>query len=309
MMRDAASLVIIATYNGEKYLKEAINSIPRECDILISDDGSTDSTISLLMSLKEHNVSVVQYSSGGKPALNFANAINKASNEYDYYFLADQDDVWTKDKFSALTSEMNALENIHGKNCPILIFGDSIVVDASLNVINESFFAYDGINEDILKNNKLNIFFQNIAQGATMIFNRALLEAVRPISNSIYMHDWWLLLYASNFGIVKCSNTKTLLYRQHSNNNIGANKRSLFTQIVNQFKGKGKIKKHLECISLQNSHFEKQYGDVVEKDVKKFLLNYRLVRNRNYFNRILFLIKNKIWLSNFKRTLALYFGF
>ncbi|WP_446027649.1 glycosyltransferase [Lelliottia amnigena] len=309
MIRDAKSLVIIATYNGEKYLMEAIDSIPKECDLFISDDSSTDSTVPLLSSLKNRNVKVINYSSGGKPALNFANAINNASNEYEYYFLADQDDVWTQDKFSTLTSEIKDLEVIHGQGCPILIFGDSIVVDESLNVINESFFDYDGLAENITQNSNLNIFFQNIAQGATMVFNRSLLEAIRPISGSIYMHDWWILLYASNFGKVKKSNYKTLLYRQHGNNNIGANKRNFFEQICNQVKGKGKVKNHLEKISLQNLNFEKQYGDILSKDVQEFLLNYRLIKKQSFLSRKLFLIKNKIWLSNLKRSLALYFCF
>ncbi|CAM8415233.1 glycosyltransferase [Escherichia coli] len=308
---EGESLVIIATYNGEKYIRDAIDSIPNICDIFISDDLSKDSTLATVRDAcnRKKAVEIITFSSGGAAALNFANAINNVPNTYEYYFLADQDDVWTENKYEILISEIKDLEKHYGKDCPLLIFGDSIVVDESLNIIGDSFFKYDGINPNILMSDIRRLYFQNVAQGATFIFNNSLLKMITPLPNNIYMHDWWLLLCAMNFGKVKLSKHKTLLYRQHGRNSIGAKKRNILSQILNHFSGNGKIAKHYLNIYKQNNTFFYKYEDIINVEAKNFLFEYCHVKNRNFFYRKYFLIKNKIYLSNFKRTVALYLYF
>ncbi|WP_105197421.1 glycosyltransferase, partial [Escherichia albertii] len=269
---EGKSLVIIASYNGEKYIREAIDSIPNICDVFISDDLSEDSTLTTARDIcnNKKTIKIVNFSSGGSAALNFANAINNVPSTYEYYFLADQDDVWTENKYDLLISEIKELEKIYGKDCPLLIFGDSIVVDDSLNIISDSFFKYDGINPNVLMSNIRRLYFQNVAQGATFIFNNSLLKIVTPLPNDIYMHDWWLLLCAMNFGKVKLSMHKTLLYRQHDRNSIGAKKRNILSQILNHFSGKGKIAKHNLNVHNQISSFFYKYEDILTAEVKEF---------------------------------------
>jgi len=310
MYIEKKALAIMATYNGENFIREAIESIPKKCDLLISDDGSTDGTLKYLNSIENRHVSILNYSSGGKPALNFGNAINNTPSNYNYYFLADQDDIWTNEKYRLLIGEIEKIEKQYGEECPILLFGDSIIVDSTLKVINESFFEYDGLDANILIN-KRNVFFQNIAQGATMIFNKALLERCRPMPKEIYMHDWWLLLCALNFGEVRVSKYKTLLYRQHENNNIGANKRNLIKQLFSQIAKKSKIKNHLKKINQQTECFANIYRSQLHCDKTiKFLTDFFCIsHSKNTLCRKFFLFKNRIYLSSLKRTIVLYLYF
>ena len=310
-MHKKNSLILLATYNGGKYIKESLDSFPTETDIFISDDCSQDDTVSVINQYREKNITLCTGKRHGSATSNFRFLINNCSNKYEYYFLADQDDCWTNDKYSVLIEEMKNLEKLYGPEIPILIYGDSLVVDKNLDLIDESFFKYDGIDPYLISRNGLNIFFQNIGQGATMIFNRALLEQVRIIPENIYMHDWWLMLFAQTFGVLHLSDKKTLLYRQHGDNSIGATKRNLLQQIYSQIKQKSKIKEHLKNVINQTEQFYIEYhGNISDKQISNFLTSFLdVIRKKNFFIRKIFLLRHKIYLSSLKRTLVLYLYF
>lgn len=315
-MMNNNALILLASYNGEQYIEQAVESFPCDTvDILISDDGSTDRTLDVLSRyVYAHNLKNVSIKSGvrhGGSTRNFLYLINNCPKTYDYYFLADQDDCWTRDKYELMCEEMRSLECKHGSDVPILIFGDSIVVDKNMNVIADSFFAFDGINPAII-NNPRNIFFQNIGQGATMMFNNQLLKDIKPIKGDVYMHDWWLVMFAYSFGVLHLSSHKTLLYRQHGSNQIGAKQRGLIHQIRSQISGESKIKKHLNNVKGQMKIFSEFYSDCIKekKDISVFLTDFNVSGiSKSLFKRKWFLIRNKIYLSSFKRTLVLYLFF
>lgn len=310
-MKKNNSLILLATYNGEKYIKESLDSFPTEADIFVSDDCSSDATVSIIRQFNGSQITIREGLRHGSAARNFCYMINECCSSYSYYFLADQDDCWTKDKYSILYNEMIELEKKHGLDIPILIYGDSVVVDKNLQTIDGSFFDYDGIDPNMILRNRFNIFFQNIGQGATMIFNRSLLLKVRSVSKDVYMHDWWLMLFAQFFGVLHFSEKKTLLYRQHGNNSIGATNRNMYEQIFSQFKRKGKIKKHLDDITKQIKHFDILYRDATcDKELIAFLAQFcDAESSKNIWKRKYFLFRNKIFLSSFKRTLVLYLYF
>lgn len=104
------SLILLATYNGEKYIKESLDSFPIEADIFVSDDCSSDSTVSIIRECNGKQITIKEGLRHGSAARNFCYMINECSALYNYYFLADQDDCWTKDKYSILNNEMVALE-------------------------------------------------------------------------------------------------------------------------------------------------------------------------------------------------------
>lgn len=309
-MNNPRCLVLLATYNGEKYIHELLNSLPFEVDILVSDDCSNDNTISIIESYKSKNIEIRTGMRHGSATQNFRYLINNCNTDYQYYFLADQDDCWSEDKLQTLLEEMNRVEK-QNSQIPILIYGDSIVVNERLEIIDESFFNYDGINPNIISRNLCNLFFQNVGQGATMCFNRALLEKVRIMPRAIYMHDWWLMLVAQSFGKLHLSTKRTLKYRQHQYNCIGATSRNLFEQLASQIKGESKIKKHLQQVDEQIKQFATLYSEKIENiDILNFLTEYlQIRRSRNFLRRKWFLLKHGVYLSSFKRTVALYLYF
>ena len=196
--------ICIATYNGEKYIKQQLLSILSQIniddEIIISDDDSTDNTIEIIKSLKDKRIKIIH---GGFHHFkwNFANALQHAKGEY--IFLSDQDDIWVEGKYQTC---LNKLKNID------LICHNSSVVDENLNTIIPSFFDYYHSGKGIIKNSIKNTYF-----GACMAFNRKVLDTALPLPKTMEIgHDIWLGLIAESIGSVEFIQTPYLLYRRHN---------------------------------------------------------------------------------------------
>ena len=174
--------VCIATYNGEKYIKEQLLSILSqigiEDEVIVSDDGSVDHTIDIVNSLHDHRIHIIKGPQLHSPTLNFENALKVAKG--DYIFLADQDDVWKKEKVKTCLHE---LEN--HSDC---IVSDAEITDSQLHVIFKSLFKLLKI-----RNNKYyNVLWKNGYTGCCMAFKRKILEYALPFPKDIPMHDIWI---------------------------------------------------------------------------------------------------------------------
>ena len=201
----------VATYTGERYIREQIDSIwknlSKEDEIIISDDGSSDHTLEILKEYegKEIPVKVIK-----GPGLGIKQNINAALKECrgEYIFLADQDDVWTDDKVEKV------MQYLSREDCR-LVTHDAKVMDAALmHVQMESFFAYRGSKAGFLNN-----LLKNRYMGCCMAFKSSLLPYVLPIPDEIEMHDQWIgmindLLHGNSIFIPD----KLLLYRRHDAN-------------------------------------------------------------------------------------------
>ena len=126
--------ICIATYNGEKYIKEQLTSILSQINIddevIISDDGSTDQTTEIIKSLNDSRIKLIK-GDFHNFTFNFENAIKQAKGEY--IFLADQDDVWLPNKYHECLHELKKYD---------LICHNSKITDKNLNIINNSFFNF-----------------------------------------------------------------------------------------------------------------------------------------------------------------------
>jgi len=126
--------VCIATYNGEKYIKEQLTSILIQLEdtdeIIISDDSSTDQTVEIIKSLDDKRISIFEHQIFKSHVYNFENALKHAKG--DYIFLADQDDIWLPGK---INKTLSLLQNND------LVLSDAIVVDENENILFESFFV------------------------------------------------------------------------------------------------------------------------------------------------------------------------
>lgn len=206
-MREKVS-VAMATYNGEKYIKEQIitilDNLQDNDELVISDDGSNDKTINIINSFNDQRIKLIN---GPRKGLkqNFNNAIKNTTG--DYIFLSDQDDIWMPDKVD------KTLE-VFKKNDYILIQHDAIVVDENDNVIFDSFAKHRKVKTGIIKN-----LIKNSYHGCCITFRKELKNKILPIPDTIYLHDQWIGMIAEIEGKTYFLDKKLIKYRRHSENN------------------------------------------------------------------------------------------
>ena len=261
------TVVLLATYNGERYIKELLSSVRDQelsgFDIVVSDDGSSDDTKKIIADENTRSDIMTHFltrpKDGEKGAKgNFLFLLE--NTEADTYFLCDQDDVWFSSKMKKEKERLDELREKFGDDAPLLVFSDAKVTDGMLNVISESFLSMNGLSGE--RTDFGQILIDNVAPGCTMCFNRALRERYllgRVKSGDseslrlIEMHDHYLLMIAAVFGHVSFINEPTLFYRQHEDNQVGS-------------KGESKAAKiGRNLSSIFSGSFKKEKREFVEK--------------------------------------------
>lgn len=235
--------IMLSTYNGEKYLREQLDSLLKQegvdFNIFVRDDGSKDKTCEILQEYADKGLLTFVKGENLGFSKSFSWLINNAPKA-DYYSCCDQDDVWLPTK---VLDGVNALENIDE---PATYFTSLNVVDEKLNLITkDSHSHYNNESETLFADNVL----MPQVNGCTMIFNEKLRQLYSKIpSHNIHGHDYTLVTLASAFGKVVFSNDSKILYRQHANNCYGFYKgslRNLIRSVKSFFKYETKgIKSH-----------------------------------------------------------------
>lgn len=278
-MHEPLVTILLATYDGEHYLKEQLDSIIQQTHknwtILASDDGSRDRTLSIL---NEYNV-VIQKGPSKGFAANFLSLIINANSNSDYYAFADQDDVWEASKLKHALTLLDAVP----KNIPALYCGRTYLVDENL--------SYLGCSPLFKKKPSFkNALAQNIGGGNTMIFNQAALTLLRQTNNHnpIVSHDWWAyLLISGSGGTVYYDPTPRLYYRQHMTNLVGGNSNWLarFYRVRMLFKGRLK-----NWVTLNNNHLL-EISHVLTPENKQILAKFELARQSWFGLRLIKIMK------------------
>lgn len=217
--------ILLATYNGEKYLKEQLDSLLSQTmtdwHCYVHDDGSTDGTVNILNEYSERmpdRFTILNYPATGSAKKNFMSIMKYVKEPYAMF--CDQDDAWLPYKIKASFDRISQLET----DIPVLVHTDLIVADDRMNPISDSFYGYSGIHK--VFGSYEHYLVENNIVGCTSIINRPLMnEAMKCNPANIYMHDWWCALIASAAGKIELIDTSTVLYRQHGNNQIGAGKK------------------------------------------------------------------------------------
>ena len=209
--------ILLSTYNGEKYLREQIDSVLRQkgvdISILVRDDGSKDSTLSILEEYAS-TYSCFSFYQGQNcgPAKSFLELITRADSA-DYYALCDQDDVWDEDKISIAVSSLENLDN----QVPNLYYSNLRIVDETLAYHRDSHIG------DFSNKNKYSALTENLCTGCTAVFNYKAKELIAShIPEYCTMHDTWLYMVCMLMGNVIYDQTAHISYRQHGGNVVGA---------------------------------------------------------------------------------------
>lgn len=210
--------VCMATYNGEEFIEEQLSSILKQLgnddEVIVSDDGSADKTLSIVKSLNDNRIRIVKGPCKGSLIANFENALSQAKG--DHIFLSDQDDIWTDNKVET------SLRYLDQYDC---IVSDATVVDENKNIMHPSFFAYNNTHSGRL----YNLVAKNGYLGCCMAFRKRVLDAAIPFDKRIPMHDIWIgnvAAFKFNVGFIP---EKLIMYRRHSHNNSTAAQKSTYS--------------------------------------------------------------------------------
>lgn len=305
--------ILLATYNGSKYIDEQIRSIIMQTHtdwhLLISDDCSSDGTLEKVNGYARTDPRIEVVSSGvryGSAKLNFINLLNSSTAPYAMF--CDQDDVWLPNKVDTLFSAMKHLESEHGAETPLLVFSDMKVVDSCLNLISESFVSYS--KYDPYRISFCQLLAQNIAAGCSMILNKPLIDVVIMISDQsegIMMHDWFAMIAASAFGQIGYINKPLNLYRQHGDNEVGARRFSILSSLYSAYNNKT-----LRLVQFYNSLVQADvfcsiYGGFVDKSLLKHAVTYALIaKSSSALRRVTYLVKSGCWKRGLRKVGQLY---
>lgn len=219
--------VCMATYNGEKYIKEQLSSILSQLsekdEIIVSDDSSTDKTVEIIESFQDKRIKILKKNKFRQPNLNFENALKYSKG--DIIFLSDQDDVWVENKVEIILNQLKKYD---------LIVSDAFITDEKLNITNESLFSEVNSNRGILKN-----IIKNTYYGCCMAFKRKVLKKALPFPKTREIgHDLWLGIIADRYFKVKFLKEKLIYFRRHENTltTIKKSKRRLIVKLLGRVK-------------------------------------------------------------------------
>jgi glycosyltransferase involved in cell wall biosynthesis len=294
--------VVMATYNGERFLKQQIDSILNQSlpptELIVIDDCSQDGSLRILQEYASKNPIVKFFSNEVNIGFvkNFEKGISLSSGNL--IALSDQDDIWVVDKLQKL---------FEGIGDSLLIYSNSELVDESGKSLHKKM---SDIKNQIGFNSSLMFVIGTWAPGHAFLFKRTLAEKCIPFP-SIVAHDFWLAFMATCYKPVKYLAEPLVLYRQHSSNTVSANtfsknknKREIsraekeeMSRERMQFLYKScpaeRIEEKLVYKKISKSYLNNSFGNRVLR-FKTFFKYRDLIlayKNKSYFGRILFCVK------------------
>ena len=295
--------ILLAVYNGEKYLEEQLESIAAQTyqnwRLVIRDDGSSDHSLAIAHAFqKKHPEKKIEIYVNEVPTKsakgNFMRLLEDAVSEY--VMFCDQDDVWLPEKVEKTLKAMVHCEKKSGtKDVPILVHGDLYVVDENLQIISDSMFRYQKLPKTTAVNQLL---IQNSVTGCTVMINKKLQDMLKRASDTqaMVMHDYWAALIASVFGKIVFMKQPLIKYRQHGDNSVGAMNASGIRYMYSRFKaGKTQFRNRMDDTMRQAGAFCRIYAvELQENPHKKLIENYAKLIKSLKIQKITFCLSNKV---------------
>ncbi len=306
--------IVMATYNGEKYVKEQINSIIENTytnwRLLICDDGSSDSTLPIVDEyVRKYKGKIFLHKNEKNKGvtINFLEGMKRISSFDDnvcgdeYYMFCDQDDVWLNDKIEKTLNLVKKCEKKYTSKVPVAAFTDVLVVDENLNEISSSFFKSNGLNPSKIKINQ--IMMENKFIGCSVMFNGSLMEKIKIIPQKARFHDWWVACIAATFGHICYLDEPTIKYRQHGGNVVG-------NKSFNDY-----VKKSLLTLKVQKEALNKtiiqarEFYDIYENEIsfpeKRVIYLFSRLNQYNWLKRRYVILSRGFLKTGFLRNIGL----
>ncbi|NOR55350.1 MAG: glycosyltransferase [Sulfurovum sp.] len=290
--------ILLATYNGEKYLEAQILSLQQQTHknwtLWIKDDCSTDSTKKIIQKFCNDDARIIKIDSTGiniGAAKNFFSLLQYANSEY--IIFCDQDDIWFEKKLEILLKQAEKyLEN----NLPGLVYCDAHAYSNVTGVITSQ--GIQRFNADSLKQF---LFLNSGYQGSSTLFNKKLLSYAQNYKREFFMHDDIIALIAHTFGKVHFISRSLMLYRQHEDNVTG-------NIVLNRFDIVKRFFKRDACV-LNKLHYEEtiqfyeEYHKLMEPKQVKLFQEYITYPESSFLKRLMIIVRNDFSLGKSRFSL------
>lgn len=275
--------ILLATYNGEKFVKEQIESILNQTyenfNLIISDDASTDNTLNILEEYEKKDTRIKVFKKEKNEGLinNFEFLLKNVTS--DYFMFSDQDDIWKKDKIE------KSINKLKEKNSG-LVYTDLEIVDEKLNVIYPSYWKYKQIYKKIIKYNNFEaLYLNNFVTGCTILAKSKYIKDILPLprNSKFVLHDYWTALIISAKDKISYVEEPTIQYRQHKNNRVGSSRKSdkleNFEDLRNLF-----IRVKIEHFEVFKENIEKIKTKEISKYTNEALKYFENLKKVKYIN-------------------------
>jgi glycosyltransferase involved in cell wall biosynthesis len=241
--------IAMATYNGEKYIREQLDSILNqtfhEFELIICDDCSVDNTWEIISEYENNDDRIHCYRNAENIGYvkNFEKAIMLCTG--DYIALSDQDDIWVSNHLEVLYRDIN----------------DAYLICSNALLVDKDGFSLEKTMHDILNLDNLNLteretffflLYNNFVQGASSLFKRKLTEYIYPFPDNVIYHDYWIALNAMVMDKINYTKVVTLKYRQHEES-VTKTKKKNYKNFLENIKTR-KNRKYLLLLSLKERH-------------------------------------------------------
>ncbi len=227
MISNAPIAILLATYNGGKYLNEQLSSLLGQTfgnfHVYVRDDGSSDNTLAIIdeVTRTDERITLLRdgHPGGRGAAGSFMWLLNEV--EAEYYMFCDQDDFWLPDKIEKTFDRMVRAEAADGE-IPLLIHTDLVVADEDLTPRYPSYWEFSRFRPAFQQ--KFNyLCVCNCVTGCTTMINRKARDlSIDGYRAGLGMHDYWIAANVARHGKIHHIPVPTILYRQHHRNTVGA---------------------------------------------------------------------------------------
>ncbi len=209
MSEDSLISIAMSSYNGERFIQEQIDSILDQSysnlELIITDDGSSDKTIEIIKNYQKNDTRIKLYQNEVNLGFvqNFGKAISLCKG--DYIALADQDDIWKKDKLKTFIAKI-------GEN--VLIYSDADLVDEHAASMEQELIR--PARKLVSGANNRAFLLENCVSGNTLMFKKELLQYILPIPEGASFHDRWIVFVATTYGSITYTEEPMTYYRRYS---------------------------------------------------------------------------------------------
>ena len=275
--------ILMATYNGEKYLAEQLDSIINQTyhnwNLLIRDDNSTDRTLEIIQDYqkKDNRIKLLKDNKGNLGIVkNFEELLKNSESEF--IMFSDQDDIWIENKLDAY---LKTAEKIKTKG--FLLHSDAVLFNKNKSDASIRTF----ISKKAEKKGLENTFFNYFVQGATILISKEIKNFILPFPKEAYLHDRYIHLISELFFERIFVNKALIYYRQHGDNQIGA--KNTIRELLSKRYFDERDRQLIKIIY-------NKYGSLLTDDKKKLIEEYFKITDirKSRFIRFFMLKKAKI---------------